>query len=361
VADHAPKALLVDDDMVVQEYLSQTLGKMGIQVSRANDGVEGLAAVAKEPFDLVLLDIEMPRLSGVPTLEGIKKKDPSIEVIMVTAQSSVNIAVACMKIGAYDYVTKPFSPVDLEAIVRGALERRRLGRMLAELDQLSQMKTAFLANVSHELRTPLASMLGFSSMLLKGDCGPLNDQQLSALGRMESNAQQLLSVVNTLLDYVRFTGEEATAKKADAQIAPLVEMVLREFAQVAKLKKISLAMQIPTGLYVRTDSELLTKVLRQLVSNGVKFTEKGGVVVSGSKTERSVVLQVKDSGIGIDPRDLAILFEEFRQSDPSPSRKHTGTGLGLAVVKRLASVLGAKISFESKPGEGAVFNVELPI
>jgi signal transduction histidine kinase len=266
-----------------------------------------------------------------------------------------------MKLGAYDYVTKPFSPVDLEAIVRGALERRRLGRMLAELDQLSQMKTAFLSNVSHELRTPLASMLGFSSMLLHGDCGPLNDQQVSALGRLESNAQQLLSVVNTLLDYVRFTGEDAKPNKADAQIAPLVETVLREFSVVAKRKQISLAMQIPPGLYVRTDADLVSKLLRQLVNNGVKFTEKGGVVVSGSKTERAVLLSVKDTGIGIDPRDGAIIFEEFRQSDPSPSRKFTGSGLGLAVVKRLAGVLGAKVSFESKPGEGAVFNVELPI
>jgi len=235
-------------------------------------------------------------------------------------------------------------------------------QLVDELGRANQLKSEFVATMSHELRTPLNVIIGYGDLLLDGAMGPISDEQTDALQRMQSNAWELLDLINATLDLSRL---EAGHLQLDIAPTNLPDM-LAEFALSAhdRVKpgvrfEWSAAPSLPMLL---TDPSKLKVILKNLVSNAIKFTDSGEirVHVEPGAEGRSVVLTVSDTGIGITPEQQKIIFEPFRQADGSISRKFGGVGLGLHIVQRMSDLLGAKVHVTSQFGRGSTFSVQIP-
>ena len=246
-------------------------------------------------------------------------------------------------------------------------QHAELTRLNAALDQASKLKDQFLANVSHELRTPLNSVIGFSDLLLtmaSPESPPLTETQRDYLETIARNGRHLLELINELLDLSKIA-----AGRMQLRLEPLVlDGVLREAADTVRAQLEArhhrLELEPPEeSVTVTADHGRLRQILLNLLSNAIKFTTDGGRITLSGRLEaggRSVRVAVTDTGIGVAPDDQAKLFQEFVQLDASPSRRYEGTGLGLALSKRLVELHGGTIGVDSELGKGSTFWFTLP-
>jgi len=231
----------------------------------------------------------------------------------------------------------------------------------AELVRANQLKSQFLANMSHELRTPLNAIMGFAEAIRDGVSGEPTDEQREFARDIYQAGQQLLKMINDILDLAKVEAGAMELTLEPNDLAALVDEVLRVAKGLARRKGVELREDIePQHLELTVDAIKIKQVLYNLLSNAIKFTGAGGTVTVRCRADKeTTVIQVIDTGIGIAPEDRANLFEEFRQVDSSLTRKHEGTGLGLALTKRLVELHGGEISIDSQVGKGSTFTVTL--
>lgn len=244
---------------------------------------------------------------------------------------------------------------------------QRLEQLNADLDNAMKTKDQFLSNISHELRTPLNSIIGFTDLLLTQDFGPqLSDQQRDFLETVARNGRQLLQLINELLDLQRIAAGRMELKPEAVELAALLDEVASSLqAQAHKHQHTLVITPPPPDLRVQADPGRVRQVLLNLLSNAIKFTPDGGritVVVGAANgpTSAEVRIAVTDTGIGIAPEDQPKLFKEFSQLDASASRKYEGSGLGLALSRRLVELHGGTMGVESAMGQGSTFWFTLP-
>jgi signal transduction histidine kinase len=245
-----------------------------------------------------------------------------------------------------------------------AQQNELLRRQAIELEQASNLKSQFLANMSHEFRTPLNAMLGYTSMLLQGVAGPLESAARRQLGRIESNGRHLLTIINEILDISRIEAGRMPLQLSTFKLPELIAEVKSELEPIILRSKLAVTLDLAKDLgSLTSDRQKVKQILLNLLSNALKFTHHGSVTISGRRSarDRSVVLSVADTGIGIAPLDQERIFEDFRQLDNSPTRAYGGTGLGLSICRRLAQMLGGRIVLKSTVGHGSTFTVTLPI
>lgn len=261
--------------------------------------------------------------------------------------------------------------LELQAALRQAnrrLEQRvrertaELQHALNKLTELNQLKSNFISNISHELRTPLTHIKGYLELLLDRGLGPVTEDQSHALSVMYRASQRLENLISDLLRISMSARGEFTLNMTSLSLPAIMHSVEAQSESKASTRKITLKTRMPGELPpVRGDKEKLTWVLMQLVDNAVKFTEPGGqVVISAKKTPQGVCLDVTDTGVGIPEDRLDEIFEPFHQLDGSSTRRHEGTGLGLALVRRIVEAHGALIRVRSKEGQGTRFEFTLP-
>jgi PAS domain S-box-containing protein len=253
---------------------------------------------------------------------------------------------------------------------RALLEQRvdvRTAELRAANDELARavrLKDEFLAGMSHELRTPLNAILGRAEMLREAFYGPLTDRQETTVAVIEESGRHLLSLINDVLDLAKIRSGAAELDINTVGVAGLCQSAVRMISQTAALKRISVHLEVdPNVSQVRGDARRLAQILINLLSNAVKFTGPGGqvgITVCGDPERAEVVFTVWDTGIGIAPEDLPRLFQPFTQLDSRLSREYEGTGLGLALVKQLATLHGGSVAVISKPTVGSRFSVTLP-
>jgi PAS domain S-box-containing protein len=238
-----------------------------------------------------------------------------------------------------------------------------LRRSHIALEQASALKSQFLANMSHEFRTPLNAILGYTSMLLKGVSGELSAHQRRNLERIDSNSQHLLSIINDILDISRIEAGKMPLTVADFPMPDLVREVLAEVEPLIARSRLTVTTQVDGTLpALRSDRQKVKQIVINLLTNALKFTPEGWVTVTAACDRASdrMAIAVADSGIGISPKDQDVIFEDFRQADDSPTRRYTGAGLGLAICRRLATMLGGELTVRSALGEGSTFTLVLP-
>jgi signal transduction histidine kinase len=244
-----------------------------------------------------------------------------------------------------------------------AEQNELLRRQAIELEQASALKSQFLANMSHEFRTPLNAILGYTSMLLQGVAGPLEVGARRQLGRIESNGRHLLTIINEILDISRIEAGRMPLQISTFRIPELVGEVKSELEPIILRSRLTLTLDLAKDLKpITTDRQKVKQILLNLLSNALKFTHHGGVTICARRHqgERAVVLSVADTGIGIAPADQDKIFEDFRQLDNTPTRPYGGTGLGLSICRRLAQMLGGRITVQSAQGKGSAFTLTLP-
>ena len=259
------------------------------------------------------------------------------------------------------------SPLETEeglfvsSAIRDATAHRRYEQALQEANRL---KSEFLANMSHELRTPLNGIIGFSEFMIDGSPGPLTAKQLEYLTDIFNSGQHLLRLINDVLDLSKI---EAGRMDLHAESFPLraaVDEVCAGVSSLAARKGIQIQRDIAPALdLVVLDRQKFVQVLYNLLSNAVKFTDDGGQVrVNVARfADGGVQVSVQDTGIGIRQEDLCKLFVEFQQLDSSSTRRYEGTGLGLALTKKLVELQNGSVSVESELGRGSTFTVFLPL
>ncbi|NDJ52273.1 MAG: HAMP domain-containing protein [Chloroflexi bacterium] len=231
-----------------------------------------------------------------------------------------------------------------------------------EAETANRLKSEFLATMSHELRTPLNAILGYSDILIMGMGVELDDKGRGMVERVHDNASELLELINDLLDMSKIEAGRMGVSKKPLELTPFFEGM---FDQLDSLKKpgVALSLQLDPDLPSKlvTDEGHLRRIISNLLSNALKFTEAGNIDLIVKAEGAAWQIQVRDTGKGIAPHALPIIFEAFRQEDGSSVRAHGGTGLGLAITKRLVEALDGKIAVESTLGEGSTFTVYFPL
>jgi len=241
-------------------------------------------------------------------------------------------------------------------------QNRELEIQKNQLKEANRLKTNFLSNMSHELRTPLNSVIALSGVLNRRLANKINEDEFSYIGVIERNGKHLLSLINDILDISRIESGREEVEITKFNPKNLVAEVTSMIKPQVDPKKLEL---LQTGdnddLYLISDMQKCQHILQNLISNAVKFTEKGTVEIKTVQTNNQIIISVTDSGIGISSDHLPHIFDEFRQADGSTSRKYGGTGLGLAIAKKYANLLGGNISVTSVPEKGSTFTLTLPV
>lgn len=246
-----------------------------------------------------------------------------------------------------------------------AYRTRQLEAQRTELERASRMKSEFLAIMSHELRTPVNAMLGYNSLLREGLFGKPTERQEDALKRMHDAAGHLLSLINDILDLSTVEAGHVELRPAEPGLEEFLSTISEDILPLAAAKSLEYRLEVPQDVpKVVADGTRLRQVLFYLLSNAVKFTESGTVTVRAFGTLHSgrehIRLEVEDTGIGIAPEDIQVIFQEFRKVDQSVARQHKGTGLGLAISRKLILLMGGHLGVRSERGAGSTFYLELP-
>jgi signal transduction histidine kinase len=239
---------------------------------------------------------------------------------------------------------------------------RELQKALERLSELNRLKSNFIANISHELRTPLTHIKGYLDLLVEGGLGSLNPQQSEAFKVIQRAEDRLERLIEDLIQFSLASRGELSLNLDGVYLNSLIKIIVERSIFRAKNQDISLSYLLPESLPpVRADEDKIGWVLQQLVDNALKFTPKGGkVAVKASLENGLVTVAVMDSGIGIPKERVTEIFEPFHQLDGDATRRYSGTGLGLTMVRRIVEAHGAEIKVRSAPGKGSRFEFSLP-
>ena len=399
------RILVVDDDAIDRMALHRSLRgtPLNTVVQEATNVEEALETVFDSEYDCIFVDYHLPGQNGLAFVQKIRQQGVDTPLVVLTGQGSEQTAVELMKAGASDYLPKnKLSSETLTRIVRSALrmyqaeilvkqtnqrlseknrqlekinrelerKQQQIYRQNLQLQEVSRLKSEFLATMSHELRTPLNAIIGFSQILLGGKKGDINKTQQDMLGRVLSNGRHLLELISDILELSKIEAGRLELEPCQMDLASLVEETVEELRSLAAPKKLDLEVDVvlnnPT---VINDPIRVRQVLINLLSNAIKFTHYGSITVLVKSlparhrhvdSKEEILLSVSDTGCGISEEDQPYIFEAFHQSDQKTNRHHAGTGLGLAITYSLVKMMCGEITVESQINKGSTFKVRIP-
>ncbi len=372
------RILIVDDLPEKLLVYSSLLEDLDAEIVQARSGSEALKRVLEGSFAVILLDVNMPDIDGLETATLIRghRNGRHTPIIFITAYADELQTARGYALGAVDYILSPvIAPVirtkvkvfvDLyeanSALSRSNLElESRVKARTAELEQLSRLKDEFLATMSHELRTPLNAIFGWVTLLRTRRLDEATQER--ALETIERNARAQKRLIEDLLDVSRIVSGKVALEIVPVDPRRVVEAALESMLPAAQAKGVTIVPTLASGAgTVRGDYSRLQQVVCNLLSNAIKFTPAGGrVEVHLARRGDDAEIRVIDSGQGIKPEFLPLVFDRFRQEDGSISRRHGGLGLGLAIVRHLVELHGGSVEAHSAgEGQGSQFIVRIP-
>lgn len=372
------RILVIDDEPGIREGCKRALTPHGYTVHTAENGEQGLQRIQSDDYDLALIDVMMPGISGIDLISHIHERDPETVCIIITGYATVELAVTAIKKGAYDFLTKPFTSDDLLLVVNQGMERRQLSlearrlqkieeeaqKLAAEkarLEELDRAKVAFIRLVTHELQAPISAISTYLDLLLNEYIPP--EKQREVLERSQERAQEQLALISDLLEFGRLKELKAAEKAGPVQLDDILRNVLGQLEPQAAEKGLAVAADIPPDLPpVCIAADQAKSIWTNLISNAVKYTpSEGRISIQLRKENSNIEGQVIDTGIGIPDDAKESLFSEFFRAKNAKELNIQGTGLGLAIVKQIVEKAGGKIWAESEIGKGSKFTFVLPI
>jgi signal transduction histidine kinase len=373
----ADRILVIDDEAGIREGIKRGLTPQGYDVETAETGEQGLELFRKQPFDLVLIDVMMPGISGIDLIGEIHRIDPEAVCVIITGYATVEMAVRAIKEGAYDFLTKPFSVDDLLLVVQQGLERRRLSleakrlqrieeeaRRLQEekarLEELDRAKMQFIRLVTHELQAPIAAIHTYLRLIQDGYVSA--EQQKDIIDKCLARAQEQMKLINDLLQLGKVQTQLQEGNVDKINMEDILQDVVQKMRLQAFEKGLDFRLHIQPGpKIILGNRDHFTSVWTNLIGNAIKYTEKGFIEVTLKSEDGKLIGEVRDSGIGIPEADLKNLFQEFFRASNAKKSSRQGTGLGLAIVKRVVEAAGGEVWVISKEGEGSTFGFSVPL
>lgn len=353
-----PLVLVIEDNPDLNAFVRDALSA-DCRVAVAFDGRSGLALADDLRPELIVSDVMMPEMTGDRVVHELKARPHlrDIPVLLLTAKADDELRLEMLRAGAADYLIKPFEVEELRARVRNLISVRT-ARQVAE--RANHAKNIFLSRMSHELRTPLNAIIGFAELLEMG--GRLAPEQQESVRQIHRGGHHLLELINEVLDISRIESgsmalslEPVVARDAIRAAADLIRPIASQ-----RGISVHVADDLPAELAVRADRQRFSQVLINLLSNAVKYNRPGGRVTLGleTSTPQTLRLTVRDTGAGIPPAKLGLLFQPFQRLGAEQTGIE-GTGLGLAVSRALIEAMGGTMGVSSTVGEGTTFWVDL--
>jgi two-component system sensor histidine kinase/response regulator len=384
-----PLIFIVDDNENNLQVLGNQLLEQGFDVSLANNGFEALEVLEVGDLpDLILLDIMMPGIDGIEVCKKIKAntRTQNVPVIFLTAKSDVSDIVFGLESGGVDYITKPFNPTELLARINNQLEikfskdeiesknkelamlndaltksRKLLKAKNKELNELNNAKDKFFSIIAHDLKNPLQALLLTSDLMERY----IDDVDIKKIREKTKNmkdaTKQIIDLLNNLLQWSRSQTGRIKFEPEIVDFYTISDNILSLFKNQASAKSIIIHSAIPESTLIKADYNMLYTVVRNLVSNAIKFTKNGGAVkLSCRKENNYLVIDIADSGIGIDEVNIKKLFRIDSTYTRSGTNKEQGTGLGLLLCKDFVEKHNGKLTVKSEVGVGTTFSVLIP-
>ncbi len=308
-------------------------------------------------FDLLLVDLKLPGMSGLDILEQLRRQGRGILAIMITAYATFETAVQATKLGAYDFLPKPFSPEELRYAVRKATDQLIISREARRLaEEKRQVRFNFISVLSHELKAPINAIEGYLKILQADEPA----ERLPMIERSLVRLDGMRKLIFDLLDLTRIESGQKQRELARVDMRAAAQTAIDMFAAEAGGRDIGITLRAPEPVEMVADLSELEIIFNNLVSNAVKYNKDGGsVTVALERKDGLVKIQVADTGIGMTPEESAKLFTEFTRIKNEETYKILGSGLGLSTVRKLAQLYGGDASVKSEKGEGSVFTVTL--
>ena len=331
--------LIIDDEANVLNSLKRLFLDVPYGVHMTHDTEKALEIIEKDPIKVVISDQRMPDITGVEFLEKIKNSHPDIIRILFTGYADIEAIEDSINIAeVYRFINKPWNAEDIKVTVNQTLkhydliiENRELMKNLEEKNKkltfMYEKQKEFSYTVSHELRTPLASIKTSIDIVLKGTPGPVNEDQLKFLTKAKNNVDRLNRLINDILDLEKLESGKTILHIKENDIHKIIQESIEFHDPVAKEKNLYLKTEITDKLPPHSfDNDKISQVLTNLLSNAIKFTDEGGILITvkPNYSDHCLYISVKDSGMGIKPKDIDKLFKKFQQLDKPENRSYGG-------------------------------------
>lgn len=368
--NHSDYKILVVDDVMTNILLLQVLlDKEGFNVITANNGVMAIDIITREIPDLILLDVNMPKMDGFEVIKEIKKYSlyREIPVIFLTAMNDIESIVKGFNMGISDYITKPFNKEELMARIIHQLSLLTAKRIIIKRTHVLKKtildRDKMYSVIAHDLRSPMASMkMIMNSIMIDADKTKMDPAMYELLNMANKTTEDIFSLLDNLLKWTKFQIGKQVVIPQNIDLVSIAKGVVDVFSNVASLKNIKIEFDSDTNsANVYTDIDMIKSCVRNLLSNAIKFSYEGGVVkVRLQESNDSYILSVADNGCGISEVNQQKLLNVNTHYTSYGTAQEEGSGLGLLLAMEFVNKNNGKLWFESKEGEGSTFFISLP-
>ena len=342
-------------------HLPDIEGEIGFTIEQAEVAEKALSIINETPPDIILLDYKLPGMSGLDLLTQLSSRQLDILPIMITAYASIETAVTATKQGAFDFLAKPFTPMELKETIYKAAKHLIFMRQAHKLAQEKRkVRFQFISVLAHEMKAPLAALDGYLNILRERAAGDSQEVYDHMVDRCLTRIQGMRKMIGDLLDLTRIESGERKREVAEVDVREVAQTAIDTALAEAKERNIGVALHADGPVPMQADRSEVEIILNNLITNAVKYNRDGGsVAVHLTSQDGTVSIAVRDTGIGMNAEEAARLFNDFVRIKNEKTRNILGSGLGLSTVKKIALLYGGDVKVESEPDTGSTFTVML--
>jgi len=358
------KVLVVDDVYANRDILGSIVQALGHETVDAGDGEEALELVEQNNFDLILLDVMMPRMDGFQVLQRLRERYDvqQLPVILITAVSDVEQIVNALAVGANDYITKPFNIKIVRVRIQGQIRMKKLyddrARLLNTMQHANDLKNRLMRIASHDLKNPVSNL--HMVMQLLEPAVPVTDENQDLMNMGYRYIETMNAIIEEFLDLDVLKDQEIVFDMEPFALDEAVLSTLKDYSAAAERKGVRMVASLDQAV-VNADKERMGQIVANLVSNAIKYTPPGTTVtVTGEHHSGQYTLHVIDEGSGIPQDEIHTLFQPFGKLSTQPTAGENSTGLGLWIVKQLAEAQGGTVGVYMDYTDGADFWLQMP-
>lgn len=363
------KILIVDDVLSNVLLLKVLLTNENFTIATANNGQQALEQVDKESPDLILLDVMMPDMSGFEVAQRLKENPNTAEIpiIFLTALNSTTDIVQGFQVGANDFISKPFNKEELIIRVSHQVSLVAAKRLILskteELERTIAARDKLYSVIAHDLRSPMGSIkMVLNMLILNLPIEKIGHEMYDLLTQANQTTEDVFALLDNLLKWTKSQIGKMNVVFQDVNLVEVVDSVIEIFKMVASVKKVAIRVETPKQMFVYADIDMLKTVIRNLLSNALKFSHEGSeIILRIEQTDDKVVVSVQDYGCGISEEGQQKLLHADTHFSTYGTNNEEGSGLGLLLCQDFVLKNNGKLWFTSQEGEGTTFSFSLPL